>query len=181
MGTPHQGSALADWLTPVAYFLGYVKQNNPDLVKALEKESPHLDELQRRFYNLLKIRSEGHSPLNVICCFEELSVPLFGHVSKCQVLSGALLTVVEIVPPRSAVMNGWPDFSIHANHMDMTKFGGDDSPGYVRVLSALQKWTDSAKALKGKIGETVPDQDYNHQAIYTLIYIPARECGQGKY
>jgi len=40
-------------------------------------------------------------------------------------------------------MDPYPAISIHANHMDMTKFGGDDSAGYIKVLSELGRFIDS--------------------------------------
>lgn len=41
-------------------------------------------------------------------------------------------------------MDGYPAISIHANHMDMTKFGSDDSLGYIRVLGELRRWIEAA-------------------------------------
>lgn len=41
-------------------------------------------------------------------------------------------------------MDGYPAIPIHANHMDMTKFGSDDSPGYIRVLRELRRWIKAA-------------------------------------
>jgi hypothetical protein len=37
-------------------------------------------------------------------------------------------------------MMGYRTIGIRANHMDMTKLGSDDSPGYVRVCGELQRW-----------------------------------------
>ncbi|KAJ9660138.1 hypothetical protein H2201_007045 [Coniosporium apollinis] len=128
MGTPHQGSSQATWGSMLASIICYGKQVNVDIVRGLEKEAPHLTELQRRFYNLLASRVEKRRPLNVTCCFEELPVPVLGM----------------IVPSLSAAMDGYPVISIHANHMDMTKFGSDDSLGYIRVLGELRRWIEAA-------------------------------------
>lgn len=51
---------------------------------------------------------------------------------------------LKIVPALSAQMDPYPAIGIHANHMDMTKFGGDDSPGFIKVLGVLQRWVESA-------------------------------------
>jgi len=43
-------------------------------------------------------------------------------------------------------MDPYPAIGIHANHMDMTKFGGDDSAGYIKVLGELRRFVNSARA-----------------------------------
>jgi len=58
LGTPHQGSSLASWGTILASLLGYVKQNNKQIIQTLEAEAPHLNELQKRFSNLLEYRKQ---------------------------------------------------------------------------------------------------------------------------
>jgi hypothetical protein len=45
-------------------------------------------------------------------------------------------------------MDPYPAMSIHANHMDMTKFGGDDSAGYIKVLSELRRFVESANNMQ---------------------------------
>lgn len=82
MGTPHRGSSQATWGSMLASIICYGKQVNVDIVRGLEKEAPHLTELQRRFYDLLASRGEKRRPLNITCCFEELPVPVLGMVSR---------------------------------------------------------------------------------------------------
>lgn len=48
------------------------------------------------------------------------------------------------MPALSAQIDPYPAIGIHANHMDMTKFGGDDSAGYIKVLSELRRYIQSA-------------------------------------
>ncbi|EON65773.1 hypothetical protein W97_05012 [Coniosporium apollinis CBS 100218] len=139
MGTPHQGSSQAGWGSMLASLLGYMKQDNADIVRGLEKEAPELAELQRRFYNLLASRIEERRPLNISCCFEELPVPVLGM----------------IVPSSSAEMDGYKAIPIHANHMDMTKFGSDDSLGYIRVLGELRRWIEAATSKRDADAEEV--------------------------
>ena len=80
MGTPHQGSSQAGWGSILASLLGYVKQDNVDVVSGLEKEAPRLAELQKRFYNLLAgFAQEGHA-IAITCCYEELPVAVLGTV-----------------------------------------------------------------------------------------------------
>jgi len=69
MGTPHQGSFQTTWGSILASILGFVKQDNVDVVNGLEKEAPRLIELQKRFYNLLSYHSEASDPIDIICFF----------------------------------------------------------------------------------------------------------------
>jgi hypothetical protein len=43
-----------------------------------------------------------------------------------------------IVPKDSARLKQYPSQSIHANHMNRTKFSSDADPGYVAVRAQLQ-------------------------------------------
>ena len=60
--------------------LGYVKQDNAELVKRLNKEEPRLAFLQERFSRFLEMRKEAQRPMNVTCFFEELPVAVLGMV-----------------------------------------------------------------------------------------------------
>lgn len=40
---------------------------------------------------------------------------------------------------------GYPSLGLHANHMDITKFGSDESPGYIRVLAEIQRLVREAR------------------------------------
>jgi pimeloyl-ACP methyl ester carboxylesterase len=83
MGTPHRGSDQAHWGGILASVLGYVKQDNADLVKRLNKEEPRLALLQERFAKLVEIRKETNRPFCITCFYEELPVPVLGLVGKC--------------------------------------------------------------------------------------------------
>lgn len=39
-------------------------------------------------------------------------------------------------------MVGCAAIGIHADHIGMTKFGSDDSPGYVKILGELRRWME---------------------------------------
>lgn len=64
----------------LASVLGYVKQDNAELVKRLNKEEPRLALLQEQFSKFLEVRKEAQQPVNVVCFFEELPVPILGMV-----------------------------------------------------------------------------------------------------
>ncbi|KAL9082519.1 MAG: hypothetical protein Q9165_008868 [Trypethelium subeluteriae] len=133
MGTPHHGSDQARWGGILASVLGYVKQDNAELVKRLNKEEPRLALLQERFVNFLETRKEANQPISVTCFYEELPVPVLG----------------TIVPVPSAQMDPYPAIGIHADHINMTKFGGDDSAGYVKTLSELRRFVERAEGEPG--------------------------------
>lgn len=113
----------------LASFLSHVKQDNKAIVSTLEKEAPHLNELQKRFVNLLEKRKEGVA-IEVTCFFEELPMPVVG----------------TIVPEQSATIHGYEGIGIHADHSGMTKFGSDDSEGYRRVRGEVQRWVAQIEA-----------------------------------
>lgn len=48
--------------------------------------------------------------------------------------------VGTIVPDQSATILGYEAIGIPEDHSGMTKFGGDDSPGYKRVLGEVRRW-----------------------------------------
>jgi hypothetical protein len=80
MGTPHRGSDQAQWGGILASLFGYVKQDNAELVKRLNKEEPRLEFLQERFSKFLEIRKEVQRPVSIACFFEELPVAVLGTV-----------------------------------------------------------------------------------------------------
>ena len=80
MGTPHRGSEQAQWGGILASVLGYVKQDNAELVKRLNKEEPRLALLQERFAKMLEMRKEVGRPVNITCFYEELPVVVLGTV-----------------------------------------------------------------------------------------------------
>jgi hypothetical protein len=47
-----------------------------------------------------------------------------------------------IVSEQSAVLSGYPNRSIAANHIDMTRFSGKNDIGYQRVLSRVHDYVE---------------------------------------
>lgn len=45
-----------------------------------------------------------------------------------------------MVPKDSAILPGYIPIGIHSNHMDMTRFGTTDDPGFVAVCGELSRW-----------------------------------------
>jgi len=51
------------------------------------------------------------------------------------------LTKFQIVPSHSAILPAYESLSIHANHINMTKFPSDQDAGYTAVKATLRRWT----------------------------------------
>ncbi len=55
------------------------------------------------------------------------------------------------MPKDSATLDRYASISIHANHMDMTKFLSDQDPDYRNVLSELQRFIQPPKRQPKKV------------------------------
>jgi len=76
MGTPHAGSMNATIGSFVATLISIFHPTNTSLLMDLEKESPNLQELDRRFNQLLTRRNTANDPIHIRCFYE--SVPMTG-------------------------------------------------------------------------------------------------------
>lgn len=119
MGTPHAGADLANWGYTLATYLNIVRKTNSAILDPLRKKSDVLTAVQQQFQQSL---GKPGVSIKIYCFFEEKAV----------------VGVGVIVPEHSAVLSQYPNQSIAANHMDMTKFSGRNDEGYQRVLGRLQ-------------------------------------------
>ncbi|KAJ5628167.1 hypothetical protein N7490_010395 [Penicillium lividum] len=127
MGTPHVGSAQANWATPLTRLARVLRRTNTEIVQLLEPGSEMLANLQQGFHTMLEDcrRNQGKT-IEMFCFYEELAVPMIG----------------KIVEDHSAILSGCSNRSIHADHMGMTKFSGNRDPGYVAVSGQLWLWVN---------------------------------------
>lgn len=79
MGTPHHGSDMAQWAETMRKFTSVFKQTNPELLRALERDSEVLARIQDEFHTLLRSRSKD-SPLEIFCFYEEKPLTVVGTV-----------------------------------------------------------------------------------------------------
>ncbi|OBT58021.1 hypothetical protein VE04_02531 [Pseudogymnoascus sp. 24MN13] len=119
MGTPHAGSDLANWGYVLAALLSTVRNTNSAILDPLRQKSDVLTAIQQQFQQCL--RKPGVN-IEIYCFFEEKAV----------------VGVGVIVPEYSATLSQYPNQSIAANHMDMTRFSGTKDEGYQKVLSRVQ-------------------------------------------
>ncbi|KAH8669922.1 hypothetical protein BGZ61DRAFT_483227 [Ilyonectria robusta] len=151
MGTPHRGSAIADYATRFSSLVGSFKQTNPKLLQVLQRESDTLHRIHDDFYDLVNGRrnSIDQHKISVICFWEELPSPNAGL----------------IVPKESAVLPGFADRGIHANHKNMAKFISESDPGYQAfvqelnaIISKVTQWTTVPRGITSRVqhGQTSP-------------------------
>ncbi|KAH1584875.1 hypothetical protein KXX69_009137 [Aspergillus fumigatus] len=125
MGTPHHGSDMAQWAETMRKFTSVFKQTNPELLRALERDSEVLARIQDEFHTLLRSRSKD-SPLEIFCFYEEKPLTVVGTV----------------VPMDSAILPGYLHASLPYDHRDMTKFASVDDPGFITVTNVLRRWAE---------------------------------------
>lgn len=127
LGTPHQGSWMADWSKIPAKALGVVKSTNPTLLEVLQINNEHLQSLHRRFLNKLQAverDSRGQRTIETTCFYEEYGLPVVG----------------KVVTKESATFDHEDPYSIGANHIGMAKFSSAQDEGYKLVVGEIRRW-----------------------------------------
>ena len=129
MGTPHNGSILANWAKIPAKSLDLLHQANTTLLSILETDSEVLGRVQDDFLSLIRRREHGNHPIKVTCLFESLPMPVVG----------------KIVPTDSAILQGYTSISVHADHREMVRFASEDDPAFRKVVCELERWSREAQ------------------------------------
>lgn len=133
MGTPHRGSWMAVWAQIPALALRVAKSSK-SLLDVLETGNPLLEDVQVRFWQMVREQREGGRRLEITCFFEELPLPAVGTV----------------VSKASATLEGYTSFSIHANHRDMARFATADDSGFKKLLGELVRWETEINTAAGQ-------------------------------
>lgn len=121
MGTPHYGSALAPYGEKLAKCMNMVHSANREIVGTLHPGSNDLQRVGNEFQSMLR----GDLPLKIFCFYEAI---------KMNDIVG------KIVEEQSAVLRGYENSSINADHSNMTKFSGKADGGYDLVRSIIARW-----------------------------------------
>ena len=125
----------------LAKSIGLFKQTNPEILQVLKTDSEVLAHIQDSFHTMIRSRAGVTlPPIDITCFYEELSLPGVGIVSSLALYSLCILTSLQIVPSHSAILPGYIPIGIRSNHMDMTKFGNVDDPGFVIFAGELRRW-----------------------------------------
>ncbi|KFZ01516.1 hypothetical protein V500_00731 [Pseudogymnoascus sp. VKM F-4518 (FW-2643)] len=139
-GTPHAGSDLERFATAVLNIVSIVKTPNRKLLGVLRVNSEILANIKNDFLTMvqrrLADRQSSLKPIALHAFIEELDVDYLRR---------------RVVEPESAIIPGYNSDTIHADHMEMTKFHTAADPGYVKVLNRLKIWignNDSSIALQ---------------------------------
>ena len=82
LGTPHHGSDLAAWGKLGTNIARIAQQPNSCLVAVLKPGSETLASVQNSFHNLLRLRKNEGTEIDITCFYEELAFPVIGMV-KC--------------------------------------------------------------------------------------------------
>ena len=85
LGTPQQGTGLAQQAGILAKCIGYFKQTNTSILDVLRRNSEVLAQIQHDFHELLEATDSGGDkklyPIRITCCYEQLPLPCMGLVS----------------------------------------------------------------------------------------------------
>jgi hypothetical protein len=120
LGTPHRGSGLTPFATGVAQILkAGGKRVNRDILQLLNRDSEVLADVEESFGIWLR-KTGGRFKLT--CFYEELELPTIGMVrSPCRKFPDRYIPnrayLCKVVTKESGKISGYPQISIHANHM----------------------------------------------------------------
>lgn len=147
LGTPHAGSGLKTFATAVANIVSLVKKPNKKLLQVLGRNSEILANIENGFSTMVKRRLGDRQgslkPIALHAFIEELPVDFLGCVCLYWAQHQRYANIYQrVVEPDSAKIRGYNFDTIHANHMEMTKFHTASDPGYTKVLNRLKSWID---------------------------------------
>jgi hypothetical protein len=136
LGTPHRGSKHASWpatLSEIVNTVTWTRKLRSDLLKNLNVNADGLMTLSRQSVQRL-------APLKVLTCVEQnVILPLSTVVSVSMECAERVLTIVQIVPSESAVLDIGNEFVIpvNGNHRTMCTFSTNQPQKFQPVRDAL--------------------------------------------
>ena len=81
MGTPHVGSAKAEWADILARLSSVLRRTNRNILSIFEPGSEVLANVQQEFHMMLTDRSRNRgSHVEIHCFYEEIAAPVIGEV-----------------------------------------------------------------------------------------------------
>ncbi|KAK1760561.1 ankyrin repeat-containing domain protein [Echria macrotheca] len=127
IGTPHRGSWMADYASVAASIVGLatLTTRNNWVLDFLKADSQLLESIQEDFWSMIRQLRENGRNIHVTCIYEELPLPGYRKA---------------VVSQHSATQDGYPSFSIHADHRDMIKFCSLEDAGLKRLLGEMGRW-----------------------------------------
>lgn len=135
MGTPHGGSHLAGWGNTVAKYVNIFRGTNREILGNLQPGSSDLQRTEEDFQHILR---RDNSTLKIYCFYEALKMND---------------TIGKIVGRESAILPGYDNCSLNADHRTMTKFTSRADPGYGQVRGVLERWIKECEHSRSAAGE----------------------------
>lgn len=124
MGTPHQGSWMAEWAQIPASVVGVAGMaTSLSMLQVLQTSDQFLDSNQIGFLQMVRGQIEGEK-MEITCFFEELGMPVVG----------------KVVTKESAAFPGYNCISMYANHRDMVRIASGEDTNFKRLLYELTRW-----------------------------------------
>jgi len=124
MGTPYHTSTMSAVHFNLVGIIGSLWQTTPEVFRLLKVDPGVLGPLEQAFQSMLMRREHG-TAISVICFYEALP---WSSVYN------------EVVPKHCAIIPGLGQSSIHANHINMTKFAHSNNSDFKKVVGELQRW-----------------------------------------
>ncbi|KAF2272404.1 uncharacterized protein EI97DRAFT_470491 [Westerdykella ornata] len=145
MGTPHDGSGYADvgsfLINLVKIFIRH--QLNNQVIEGLKSHNREIQELERRFNQLLLRRRPTKTAIEARC---------FCETEPMNAVVGLVVPSLSSAPPAYET-----PIDVDANHVNITKFSGPHDQTYQNVLAELKRMIRSAKERQQSGNETGND------------------------
>lgn len=129
-------------------------QTNKKIVRVLDPGSEVLANIQQEFHTMIRDRVQHiQKDVQIFCFYEEKQFRGIGKVSCTSTYHSILVLIAnvrQIVDDHSSILASYPNASIHANHVSMTKFNGSVDAGYVRVKGRLKLWAKTIREAQQK-------------------------------
>lgn len=99
MGTPHVGSAKAEWAAPLTRLCNVLRKTNSEITQVLKPGSEMLANLQEEFHGMLRDRSKNHQKtMELFCFYEEVDVVGVGAVGREIAIGPSSIMTDQVYP-----------------------------------------------------------------------------------
>ena len=132
MGTPHSGSALAGWAQIPVKSFGILRPSSTKLLSILQFDNDVLNRIHSDFLEMIRARAKTGCEIQITCFYEALPMAFS----------------IFVVPPESAILAGFNNISIHANHRNMVRFKSTEDPGFRSLHQELSRWIEDTKGTR---------------------------------
>jgi len=140
---------MANFAAIAGNFVNLVKRTNTSLLENLGPKSEVLANITQEFHAMLRFRAQNiGARIDITCYAEELAVTKFGRsfivrntIPSSQEPPANLH--FQVVPSHSATIDGYSSATIHADHINMTKFK-ERNNDYKKIAVQIKRWMKEA-------------------------------------